>query len=282
VEVHVIIDLYTPCATPSQTALASELTAGLLYVSPTQINFMIPDVSPALYGQSVLDVRVVILRNGTRFDGLGTNSNNSFYGNGIFVMDPAAGFSIFTVGYDCLFFDSLSHPEACGLSWLQGRYRSALAAITDQTGNLISSQNPLHQGEVITIWSTGLGGLTLDLSNDLLRQANPAKLTVNYRSAPGTPTYAPSLTQTPLWAGESPQFMGLDQINLIFPICTTLPAGSTAPIPLANTEKRYSVYMTQSVLMIGGSSLTQTSVVVFDVPFLVRMGDPECPAPPTN
>ena len=40
--------------------------------------------------------------------------------------------------------------------------------------------------------------------------------------------------QTPLWAGESPQFVGLDQINVNFPTCTG--AAATA-------EQRYDLVM---------------------------------------
>jgi uncharacterized protein (TIGR03437 family) len=67
VEVHVIVNgPYTPCATNPPAGLACEFTTDLLYVSPTQINFVVPEFPD--YGQTEFGVRVAIVRDGKRFD----------------------------------------------------------------------------------------------------------------------------------------------------------------------------------------------------------------------
>lgn len=45
VQVHLIIGISTPCATANPpTTLVCEIPVDLLYVSPTQINFLVPDI----------------------------------------------------------------------------------------------------------------------------------------------------------------------------------------------------------------------------------------------
>ncbi len=267
VEVHVLIDIYTPCGSANPpTALSCDITADLFYVSPTQINFVVPDISPALYGQSQLDVRVVLIRDGTRFDDFGCNqtAKNCFYGNGTFIIDAANGdFAIFEVGYDCVFSISLDHQSACGVSWDTGQFRRAALAISDLSGNLITSQNPIYQGRSISLWTTGLRGSSRSATTGLIQQANPSRVTFSYQSSGNTHT----MTQTPQWAGESPQFVGLDQINLVFPTC-----GTTTK---ATAESMYDAYMSLPITIISGTSIVQTSMNLY-MPLIVRVGDPEC------
>jgi hypothetical protein len=272
VQVHVIINQYTPCANPSQSALPCDLTADVLFASPTQINFVVPDVSPAAYGQSQLNVRIALVRDGVTFDNLGFNWPGGFYGGGTFIIDASIGFDTLVVGYDCLFFSSAEHPGSCGVSTAGGANRAALGGLTDSAGNLITAQNPVYQGRQVVLWGSGLPKLKLQASG-LLSQSPPDKVTFSYRATGSLSARAPTLTATPQWAGESPQFVGLDQINLVFPKCTGAPA---------TVERRYSVYIPVGVLLISGSSLVQTTIAPFDVPFAVRVGDPDCPAPPLN
>ena len=65
----------------------------------------------------------------------------------------------------------------------------------------------------------------------------------------------------PTWAGESPQFVGLDQVNLAFPTCTNDPP--------ATTEKRYDAFLTYTNIE------TDTTVRLY-LPFVIRIGDPDC------
>ncbi len=233
VEVHLVIGAYTPCATTNPpTTLDCEISADLIYVSPTQINFVIPDISVASYGQSQLYVRVVLIRDGVRYDNFGCNNASCIAGTGLITVDPGGDFALFEVGYDCLYSLSQTYPDACGLSPSHGQ-------------NLITSQNPIHQEELIILWVTGLGGLSRNNASGLLQQANPTKVVfgVSQYGVFDIPTWG---SQTPIWAGESPQYVGLDQINIVFPAC----AG-----PKATIEKRYDAYMSfRSASDISGSS----------------------------
>ena len=164
VAVH-FVSLATPCGTPiAPPTLTCDLVANLVYVSPTQINFVVPDISAASYGQQALFLDVVLNRDGAQFD-----SHFTFY------VSPSGDFAMFQVGYDCMFSLSLAHPEACGYSLSSGQYRVPIGAVTDVAGRLISSQNPVHQGQVLTLWATGFGGLTLDAKTGLLSRAAPQK-----------------------------------------------------------------------------------------------------------
>src|SRR5450759_1157659 len=60
IELHLCFNCTASDATPSPT----EFVATLLYVSPTQVNFVVPDVPPDDIHQSY---RLVIIRNGQRY-----------------------------------------------------------------------------------------------------------------------------------------------------------------------------------------------------------------------
>jgi hypothetical protein len=66
---------------------------------------------------------------------------------------------------------------------------------------------------------------------------------------------------TPLFAGESLQFPGLDQVNLEFPTCP----GQTK----AQSQTKYDAWLPYT------NSVTGTSARIY-VPFEVRPGDPDC------
>ena len=106
----------------------------------------------------------MLIRDGVRFD-----THATFY------VSPSGDFALFQVGYDCDFSLSLTHPETCGYSLSSGQYRVPIGAVTDASGNLITSQNPIHQGQVIVLWATGLGALSLDPATGLLQLRIPAK-----------------------------------------------------------------------------------------------------------
>jgi uncharacterized protein (TIGR03437 family) len=253
-EVH-LVPLYTACGTPTAPAnLNCDLVADLIYVSPTQINFVVPDVSPSTYGQQELGLDIVFMKNGQRFD-----SHTSFY------VSPVGDFAVFGVGYDCDF--ALHHPDACGYSPTPGENMVAIGAVTDPAGNLITSQNPVHQGQIIALWATGLGGLSLQ--GGLMQQKQPAPIAFGVsqpKDGGGFSAFNTNWkTVTPVWAGESPQYPGLGQMNLIFPSCTGTPSTS---------EQRYDVILSfhapsaDSNLGIGFATLY--------MPFLVSPGEATC------
>jgi len=269
-EVHLLVDLVylgnanVPCSGDC------ELVADLVYVSPTQINFVVPDA------QGLERSRVVLIRDGVRFDVFGAAWSDILNTGGLgpVYLDPVDGdFALFEVGYDCLFSFSMAEPSACGISWSQGQDRAVLGAVTDISGQLIWSRNPVHQGEIITLWATGLTGLSLDSQTGLLRQAQPRPVsfgvaqegsdipaTVSYDSFDGL--YLGQFSTPPaIWAGQSPQFVGLDQINIYFPVCATQAK--------ATVEHRYDAFMVFGSI----ENLTYSRVYL---PFLVSPGDPDC------
>jgi uncharacterized protein (TIGR03437 family) len=249
-----------------------DLVASLIYVSPTQINFLVPDNgSTSCQNCTPTAYRIVFIRDGQRID----NRSYILGGPGRLIIDPfdIADYNVvFQVGYDCLFSYSLSDPASCGLSWSQGQHRAVLGAVTDAvSGQLISSQAPVHQGQLITLWMTALyGGVTLDNKTALLQQANPAPIGFGVaqsgKDIPATigsgfnGPFGTFMSPAPIWAGESPQFVGLDQVNVAFPTCANAPA---------TTEKRYDAFLTYT------SINTSTTVRIY-VPFVVRHGDPDC------
>jgi hypothetical protein len=230
--------------------LPCEIPVNLLYVSPTQINFVVPDISVAAYGQ--LSVGVVLIRDGQRFGTFGCIDQHCLGGPGLFGIVGGGSENtinsaiIFIAGYDCLFSLSLMYPSDCGFSWYLGvgQARSWIGAVTDSSGTLITSENPVHEGQLVTLWMTGLTGLTQNPTTGLLEQASPSGVSF------GVLQYGVfnTLRQTPIWAGQSPQYVGLDQVNVAFPF----PA--CANQVKATAEKRYDAYLAYEIVSVSGGT----------------------------
>jgi hypothetical protein len=229
-----------------------ELTAPLLFVSPTQINFMVPDVSPSVYDLDLMTLDIVFVLNGVEFD-----SYFSFYS------DPNGDSAVFQAGYDCDFSLSETQPQACGYSSVAGQYRVPLAAATDAKGDLISSANPLRQTETLTLWTTGMPNLVQN--GTFLDQLVPQPITFGVTGGTNSTSDAAWQTLTPQWAGESPQFMGLDQINLRLPTCT----GAAATV-----EQRYD--LTLQFAAVNADPNLDIGFAMLFIPFLINPGDPSC------
>jgi hypothetical protein len=229
-----------------------DLIASLIYVSPTQINFLVPESASS----EQTGYRFVLIRDGQRFD----NRMFMLGGPGYIYIDPYYDGDynvVFEVGYDCLFSFSLIDPVSCGLSWTPGNHRALSGAVTDAISwQLISSQNPVHQGQLITLWVTGLQSGSVRFGVAQLGNDIPATVTYGMEGQYGT-----FLTPAALWAGESPQYVGLDQVNVAFPTCDT---GATAV-----TERRYDAFLMYTSIETG------TTERIY-VPFIVRSGDPDC------
>jgi len=252
-----------------------DIVANLIYVSAAQINFLVPDTAAT----GPVSYRVVLLRDGQRID----DQSYMLGGPGRLIIDPSGAADssvVFEVGDDCLFSSSLIDPASCGLSWSNGQDRAPVGAVTDAiSGQLISSQNPVYQGRLITLWMTALrGGVALDSQTGLETGKNIAPvgfgvaqlgkdiegtLGVEAPTAPDTPSIPVGtfMSPTPLWAGESPQYVGLNQVNVAFPTCTNVPA--------ATSEKRYDAFLTYTSVQTGATSRIY-------IPFDVRVGDPDC------
>jgi hypothetical protein len=236
-----------------------ELIAGLTYVSPTQINFVVPDASATnSFGDPIpINTRVVLVVDGQRYD----DRTRILSGPGrVYIGSSwdAVDFAVFGVGYDCLFSFSQSDPGACGLSWSQGQHRGMLAAATDTSGQLITTKNPIHQGQIFTLWATGLAHGTL---TGVFFGVAQNGHDLSYSSE--MPYMAAS------WAGESPQYVGLDQINVQFPVCMNPPATS---------QKQYDMFLKfegQVTTPWSTTHVVGNDIRVY-VPFIVNQGDPDC------
>jgi hypothetical protein len=109
---------------------------------------------------------------------------------------------------------------------------------------------------------TGLAGLSQNAQTGLLQQAVPDiqgfGIAQNGKDLPGV-----GISGLSIWEGESPQYVGLDQVNAYFGVC---PAKT-----LATTEKRYDAFLEWSSI----ESAYMTVVRIY-LPFLVAPGDPDC------
>ncbi|MGH9612922.1 MAG: hypothetical protein ACRD4P_07580, partial [Bryobacteraceae bacterium] len=104
--------------------------AALFYVSPSQINFLIP------FGYS-----------GLWSGGSGNSVTVNVSINGLVISDPVTISPSeprpFLAGYDCWFDSNASDPSPCTLTWKPISFNEPLRAlVTDQKGNLIDSRNP--------------------------------------------------------------------------------------------------------------------------------------------
>lgn len=270
-EVHFIVSTVNGanCALPD-----CEYALDLLYVSPTQINFMTPNIQAHAQEEG----RIVLVRDGVRFD---ARFDLLPPGPGLMIEDSGAKADtsvVFEVGFDCLYSLSSDPVTSCGVSWSPGNNRVPLGAITDPSGDLISSSNPVHQGEIVTLWMTGLPGLELSEAGGAYTVSNPSPigfgisqdnrdiLTTVAGGFDGEYTGA-FLTPTPLFAGESPQFPGLDQVNVAFPTCPSKGKASTA--------QRFDAWLVYTSPVIG------TTLRLY-FPFVVRPGDSNCDWSPSS
>lgn len=258
------------CADPKYAGrnrnIYCETPVELYYVSPAQINFVVPE------SYFTGTVKILLVKNGVRYTDLGTAREAGFF----MTIDGCQSF-VFEVGFDCpaVFTTEAAVNVPCGYA----RQRTdpdqiTLGAITDAGGNLITTANPLRPGAPITIWSTGLGlmrmrtdGLT-ETEDPVLVRFGVVLPVEEWSKFPWHRFYdrlaglSVPFTE-PTFAGESPQFPGLDQVNVVFPGC--LDTGYRVTV-----EKRYDVRVS---LHSGGTAPTSNVVTA---PMVVKPGDVDC------
>ena len=181
--------------------------AKLFFVSPTQINFVVPDIG---FSGSVqfhqFAVRAVL---------------NGSLNSPVFKIPTIQGqlqglaFAprIFWEGYDCLADTRFAHPNVnCGLTSIRTdeAYQSDRGAVTDQVGLLLTSAHRAKLGQAYTIWMTGLGQ---SQNGKLIYQ--PGLVISNVPTYGYLDTYVNAKI---LYAGPSPQYEGLYQLNFILPV----------------------------------------------------------------
>lgn len=173
-----------PTSLGNVRVLVGGVPAPLFYVSPQQLNFQVPFEAPADGYANVMVVR------GDASSSLGVVS----------VLKSAPG--IF--GYQRV--ASATDP-----------------IITHGNGQLVTPDNPAAAGEVLVVWTTGLG----DVSNQpLTGTASPASPLAIANTNPVV-TVA-DRTAAVQFAGLTGGFVGLAQINIQLP--DMLPQGSTLPL----------------------------------------------------
>lgn len=137
-------------------------------------------------------------------------------------------------------------------------------AATDLTGKLLTSSNPAHLGDYITLWMTGIGGFPA------IDYTGPTVVNVNNAPLYGDPQYN-AIGPYPVYAsylGESLIYPGLFQVNVQIPI--TLQCGDPIWGLPAWPGGNYNWDLLISVLF----EHTESNGVW--VPVVVHPGEPSC------
>ncbi|MCL5745155.1 MAG: hypothetical protein M1541_14725 [Acidobacteria bacterium] len=226
--------------------------AELLYVGPNQINLRMPASTMSASSET----RDIVVRvSGNAVKSLSAAS----------VGRAAPG--IFEMGWDCGIDPRRPDTSPCGISWTKrGENQTKRGAITDQAGNLITAKNPARVSQYYTLWLTGLGKIT---NGKTIGTVNLMLYDVPVYSYTGTT----SMYSTVTWAGHSPQFPGLDQINFKLPDWLMGGKPEWNGYPPMHPCGDYSMELTLSVSM--SSYGSENSV---QIPVVVKTGDVPCVA----
>jgi minor extracellular serine protease Vpr len=128
----------------------------------------------------------------------------------------AAQIEIFNYGNSVGTIVADSFTEDSDIFLYDGNYAVAVR-YPDYT--LIGPDNPAHPGDILTLYTTGLGPLSIGLTDGFGAPSDPLAYTVD----PFEVTVNGEQCQV-LFSGLAPGFVGLDQINLTLPI--DLPPGN--------------------------------------------------------
>jgi hypothetical protein len=264
----------------------------LIYVSPTQINFLVPMTFAQLIPGIVQDIEfngaVVVSLNGILDDGAtaGTNGGQNL---GLSQLEPR----IFFEGYDCFIDPRYQNAkENCGLSPTpaSGTTQAYRGAVTDQQGRVLTSSNPARFGQYYTLWMTGFGAVT---------DGDPSPYPLSCCALTNVPLYAtggkllpPEWNQVesiyPSYVGASPVYPGLYQINfqLLVPSNSQSPGPSGAgeppnafPCGQYNWEFGFEVYPFAGLAyldVLNGGYPVQLDAAGFSIPIRVESGDVPC------
>lgn len=102
-----------------------------------------------------------------------------------------------------------SFTEDPGIFIYNGKYA---VAVSGTDNSLIGPNNPAFPGEVIVLYTTGLGRLTLDLQDGYGAPSNPLAYTID----PSQVVVNNQVCEV-LFSGLGPGFVGLYQINFVVP-----------------------------------------------------------------
>ncbi len=221
----------------------NDVPLGLLFVSPTQINFQLSN------NTGTVNIRVVN----------GPNRNPASFAIDVQSRWPA----IFEMGYDCAYNPLWNDPSPCGLSARRTHEQQPTrGAVTDPDGNLLLSSAPARLNGTYTVWFTGLGGPPA---------VNPPPPSYWPEAYVGGLPHGGLKYLTITYVGQS-QFPGLYQMNFRIPpeiMGSLYPSGE-------DTRPTCADYRIELSLFISSSSTNRLTSLPVQIPLLAKNGEFSC------
>jgi uncharacterized protein (TIGR03437 family) len=182
-----------------------------------------PGMFVSIYGTSLADPTAQVLFNGISVPPAYTSAIQV---NAV-IPDNASGLATLTVRsgagrHTVNVFVEASMPA---IFTLDGSGTGAAAAINASNNRVVGSNNPLHAGDYVELYATGLGATTNRGGLDYANQQ--PTVTIGGQDCPVT------------YAGRAPGYVGLDQINCIVP--PGLAANAVAPAILTSGARSSNV-----------------------------------------
>jgi uncharacterized protein (TIGR03437 family) len=227
----------------------------LIYASPTQVNFLMYDNAPQKpWFADGIGLYIVARVSGALNDRPATAPETALSNlNG-----PAP--RVFLMQSDRYIDSRFITPTT---------FQTRRGAVTDQQGHLVNSQNPARVGQYYTIWLTGLGQFT--------NGKTKSPLSMTYADVPVYGFKGATYFDAPVaFAGPSPQFPGLDQIN--FQLSPTVVDGRAGPwaygslFPCADYQWEITLDISQAAPFPLGAADANP----IQIPVLVKRGDVAC------
>jgi uncharacterized protein (TIGR03437 family) len=105
---------------------------------------------------------------------------------------------------------------------LDGSGTGPAAAIKAANNGVVSTTNPLHAGDYVELYATGLGATTTQNGLEFANQQ--PTVTIGGQDCPVT------------YAGRAPGYVGLDQINCVVPAVPPIPLGALVVVVTSGTR----------------------------------------------